>query len=345
MLTSLSLNLTDRFRKHAKTPNQMFVEFAHEKSVMFDKWCSASNIITFEQLKELMLLEEFKNCVPKKIVVYLNERNVSSLSEAAVMADEFVLTHKVVFSPPGGDVITGASVQSSVEVNKPSAVLSDTRECFYCHEVGHLIAVCPALERKRKKSQTAIRSVGIIKAINLEENEMLSSPVDCAFEPFTSSGTVTLSEMDSVRKPIRILRDTGATQSMLLGSVLPLSVRSSCGNNVLVQGVGGNVTTAPLHNIHLESDLFSGNVKVGICSKLPFKGIYLILGNDVAGGKVFPLPTIKNKLKTNPENPVQKSSVCSVRVVTRAQARKFHVLLEDDSLYNDVKSDKLSRDH
>ena len=117
-----------RFRKHAKTPNQTFVEFAHEQSVLFDKWCSASNIITFEQLKELMLLEEFKNCVPKK-TVHLNERNVSSLSEAAVMADEFVSTHKGVFSPLGRDT-TGASVQNSVEVNKPSAVLINTRECF-----------------------------------------------------------------------------------------------------------------------------------------------------------------------------------------------------------------------
>ena len=87
-------------------------------------------------------------------------------------------------------------------------------------------------------------------------------------------------------------------------------------------------------------------MKVGICSKLPVKGIYLILGNDVVGGKVFPLPTIKNKFKTNTKNRVLKSSVCSAHVVTRARARKFHnVLLEDDSLYNDVKSDKLSRDH
>ena len=148
---------------------------------------------------------------------------------------------------------------------------------------------------------------------------MLSSPVDCAFEPFTSSGTVALSETHSVRKPVKILRDTGATQSMILGKcITTFSCRLSCGTDVLVQGVGGNVTTAPLHNVYLESDLFSGNVKVGICSKLPDKGISLILGNDVAGGKVFPLPTIKNKFKTNPENPVQKSSVCSARVVTRA---------------------------
>ncbi len=45
-------------------------------------------------------MEEFKNCVSENIVVYLNEQKVSSLSQAAVFADEFVLTHKVVFQSP-----------------------------------------------------------------------------------------------------------------------------------------------------------------------------------------------------------------------------------------------------
>lgn len=55
---------------------------------LFEKWCAASKVITFEQLKELMLLEEFKNCLPEKIVIYLIEQKVSSLSEAAVFADD-----------------------------------------------------------------------------------------------------------------------------------------------------------------------------------------------------------------------------------------------------------------
>ena len=58
-------------------------------------------LLLLNRLKELMLLEEFMNCVPEKIVVHLNEQNVSSLSEAAVMADEFVLTHKGVFFAAG----------------------------------------------------------------------------------------------------------------------------------------------------------------------------------------------------------------------------------------------------
>lgn len=47
-----------------------------------------------------MLLEEFKNCLPEKVVFYLNEQKVVSLTDAARLADEFALTHKSVFSSP-----------------------------------------------------------------------------------------------------------------------------------------------------------------------------------------------------------------------------------------------------
>ncbi len=89
-----------KFRSHAKTANQTFVEYAREKSVLFDKWCQSSKIINFEQLRELVLIEDFKNSLPDKIVVYLNEKKVSTLAEAAVSSDEFVLTHKNVFVAP-----------------------------------------------------------------------------------------------------------------------------------------------------------------------------------------------------------------------------------------------------
>ncbi len=60
-----------RFRSH-KIFSQTFVEFAREKGVLFDKWCTSSKISDFQTLRELIILEEFKNCVPERVVVYLN---------------------------------------------------------------------------------------------------------------------------------------------------------------------------------------------------------------------------------------------------------------------------------
>ncbi len=50
------------------------------------------------RLQILRHYEKFKNCAPERVVVYLNEQKVSTLSQASVSADEFVLTHKNVFT-------------------------------------------------------------------------------------------------------------------------------------------------------------------------------------------------------------------------------------------------------
>ena len=52
------------------------------------------------QLRELVLLEEFKTCLLERGVLYLNEQKVDNVANAAVLADEFMLTHRIVFSPP-----------------------------------------------------------------------------------------------------------------------------------------------------------------------------------------------------------------------------------------------------
>ncbi len=85
-----------RFRNYKKT-RQTFVEFAREKSMLFEKWCVASKVTDFQALLELILLVQFKGCISDRIAVYLNEQKVSSLSNASVLADEFSLTHKTVF--------------------------------------------------------------------------------------------------------------------------------------------------------------------------------------------------------------------------------------------------------
>lgn len=67
-----------KFRGHMKTVKQTFVEFVREKRVLFEKWCLSSRVTSLEEIQELILLEEFKNCVPANIVVYLKKGHFSS---------------------------------------------------------------------------------------------------------------------------------------------------------------------------------------------------------------------------------------------------------------------------
>lgn len=65
----------------------------HMKRAIFDKWWAANGVRNdFESLRQLFLLEDFKGSLPGKVVMVLNEQKVSTLSRAAVLADEFVLT-------------------------------------------------------------------------------------------------------------------------------------------------------------------------------------------------------------------------------------------------------------
>ena len=66
-----------RFRNSEKTAIQTYVEFVRDKTVLFDKWCQAFNVKSVAEMKALILLEEFKKCLPELIVVYLNEQKVA----------------------------------------------------------------------------------------------------------------------------------------------------------------------------------------------------------------------------------------------------------------------------
>lgn len=49
-----------------------------------------------------------------------------------------------------------------------------------------------------------------------------------------------------------------------------------------------------LHTVTLSSAFTSGTVRVGVRDQIPVAGVELILGNDLAGVKVFPsLPEVK----------------------------------------------------
>ena len=101
--------------------------------------------------------------------------------------------------------------------------------------------------------------------------------------------------------PVEILRDTGASQSLLLANTLPFSDVSFTGTNVIIKGVDSTeFHSIPLHNAYLSSDLISGHVVVGILPSLHFDGAHLLIGNDHAGSKVEVNPLVTNKPSVDP---------------------------------------------
>ena len=85
-----------KFRNYLKYDSKTHVEFAREKENLFKRWCHSKEIgQDFKKLKQMVLLEEFKDKVRSDIRSHLDEQKVEELEKAAIMADDYALTHKM----------------------------------------------------------------------------------------------------------------------------------------------------------------------------------------------------------------------------------------------------------
>src|SRR4029434_1096036 len=58
-----------RFRNLKKEYRQTYSEVARELVGFFNRWCSSVQVDTYEKLRELMVLEQFKNVVPERLAM------------------------------------------------------------------------------------------------------------------------------------------------------------------------------------------------------------------------------------------------------------------------------------
>lgn len=126
--------------------------------------------------------------------------------------------------------------------------------------------------------------------------------------------------------PVTILRDTGAYRSFILSAVLPLNEETSCNSYILVWGVKMSTVMVPQHKVYLHSSIVSGHVKVGMRPQLPISGVHFILGNDLAGGRVFSEPEVVEVPCVESITPVSASvprKVFPACAITRAKAQQL----------------------
>ena len=152
--------------------------------------------------------------------------------------------------------------------------------CNYCKQSGHIVPDCPVLKRKREKKEdlkpTGLTSLKLTpQSCVMDQNPVQAKVPETnsvmeMYEPFFSDGFVSLNSDFAQSTPITILRDTGASQSLILADTLPFSEKTSSRTSVLIQGVECGFVNVPLHNIYLSSDSVYGPVAVGIRQTLPF---------------------------------------------------------------------------
>ena len=404
-----------KFRNYLKYDSKTHVEFAREKENLFSRWCHSKEIgQDFKKLKQMVLLEEFKDKVRPDIRSHLDEQKVEELEKAAVMADDYALTHKM-SSKSGnpqqkryhgsgnrenisrnmddrkrqGKSTENVGLVSKVEPLKPIS-------CGHCGKPGHIITNCWKLGGKtpcehcgkfnhksedcriaKNKLQKEVKPTGLtslkglkVSPFNESENQKgvkvkplidrnhfveknkgikvnpLHNDKSCIedeispetesdymenYKPFISEGVVSIVGDENSSQKVKILRDTGATQSLMLDSVLPLTENSFTGANVLISGVEMGVLEVPLHEVNIKSSLINGNIVIGMRPSLPVEGISLILGNDLAGERVMVDPRVVEKPRDNEktERLAEKfPGIFPASVVTRSMKAKKEAIKE-----------------
>ena len=337
-----------KFRNMRKQESQSYREFAKAKQISFDRWLQSIEATEVEEVKQAILLEEFKRSVPADLRVYLDEKKCSKLMDTATTADEYSLARGVNRyvgqGRPYQNSKPHANNHNKQLDSKPSqggnSSESETKnqntkwnQCYYCKEVGHIRSNCPKLQEKKrveKDTETKAFPNGLVgnpmvsKHITVPR-VMRSADTDqikSQYQPFMSVGYVSLVGSDDAKK-VNILRDTGASKSLIVAHMLPFDGKSATGTSVVLQGVEGGFAEVPLHSVDLHCNLVSGTVDLGVISQsLPMEGVGLILGNDLAGEKVnaptvsdVPLPKEQDKIAA----PVAEVQRCAV---TRSKVKK-----------------------
>ncbi|XP_052447440.1 uncharacterized protein LOC127990179 [Carassius gibelio] len=219
------------------------------------------------------------------------------------------------------------------------------RERSYCHKMGHMLAECRILKRKQERQDSSSfqpRGSVLVKTLSPSFSGSPATPESC-FQPFMFDGFVSLTDKVENQKPVRILRDTGGSQSFILSDILDFCADSACNTSAIVQGIEMGLVPVPLHRVYVSSDLASGCFEVAVCPSLLVKGVDFIMGNDIAGGKVMPVVQVTDVPCNDSQADVLAEKLPDVfsAVVMRAQAK--HDYQESNILCDSVFS-KILRD-
>ena len=306
-------NYRVKFRRFRKDDKHTYIEYAHNVENLFSKWISAADVNgSYDELKRVILLEQYLRGVLPEVSTYLMEREVTNIEKAATLAENFSLINMKNRTYRKSNERTseshtyykGSNGKKGFEMRKPPIV------CFGCKEEGHIKSKCPKKDVQDKGVVRLVNNLGVKVSVDPQEG----------FKPFQFEGHISASEND-IGRPVRIMRDTCASQSIILRNAMS-DVGNLTKESVLLSGIGGTVL-APLCQVYLRSDLVSGYVTMAVEDSLEVDGVQILLGNDLAGKKVVPNPVVCfEPLIESPTQELEKENpyLFPSCVVTRSRA-------------------------
>ncbi|GFX65131.1 retrovirus-related Pol polyprotein from transposon 17.6 [Trichonephila clavipes] len=267
-----------KFVQHQKKSDRAWKDFTFEITNYLDEWLIGLEINTFQDLKDLMVVDQLKKRANASVKDHFldNWANLNSATQIAELFDNYEDVRKVNSKPMdrlgrNDKILTYSWVKEKenrfwkTSPRLGASVPERTRErpfekrviqrCYHCNMPGHIKAVCPKLI-KNKTTETLN---------NIEGNEnpdFLNS--------YTTKGSVNGHEID-------ILRDTGATIDLVCAKYINPS--SFCGENVWVkQLLSPELVCLPLAVVEISGNFGTVQTKAAVCGNhLNQHGQYLLV--------------------------------------------------------------------
>ena len=209
----------------------------------------------------------------------------------AALADEYILTNRKTKEK----TFTGNRVKFKAELSPERRPKKENRRtfqsssrrvvCYKCGKAGQIAIRCQ-LGKGPERNRTQPRKPQVA---------VTTTRGNKSYRPWTKKGMISGPHGGPVE--VSILRDTGASQSLLLRNKLPKGVIEATRETVMIEGIGGKRVKILLCKITLKSQWKNGPIQVGVVDKLPMKGISLILGNEVKTKKCHPFKMARMNAK------------------------------------------------
>ncbi|XP_076053650.1 uncharacterized protein LOC143032655 [Oratosquilla oratoria] len=326
-------------------------QFAAMQERLLDKWCTASEVDSLEKFQELILVEQFNSQLDADLRVYLEVQKPSSLSKAAILAEEYALTHSKKYKTVDTDNLKRTTYNTNTKStptqnSKPEVTHTNSYKsypnyrdlhCTWCNKHGHTVSTCFKKQGKSMHANqrtTLTHNTNCVSDSQFQEKpasppkamplELTSKPPVLSSNASSTCGIKT--EADPCFLPFISTGTISTTEHDAPIQVSILRDTAAKQSLILAQALT-NPQLTYLHSDVLLDGIVTGPVEVAVIDSLPVPGIQLLLANDLAGSKVT-LHIVTESPNLVLDSPLDNLNLYPACAVTRSQSRKVD---EEDS--------------
>jgi len=353
-----------RFRSLTKGSAESYSNFTFLVAIPFKNWLVG--VEAFDdvmKMREAVKLEQFTQALPSVVHRWVIDHKPIDLTAAARIADEYAVLSKPFQAQTSNysansDNNAGKG-KSSRHFNRGTGKKSSLNRyspeinCLNCRKSGHSMQSCYALKSVAAPMSAPLTEIAepVLQNQHFQIPNSYNTTVNEQYIPFCAK--VNICTTEGTQRPVTLLRDTGAMQSLVSRKRFQPFEYVDTSENRLIKGVLSQAVAVLLVEILVRSDQGDGTILCSLIDELP-QGVDILVGNDhmdlvpVHVGVI----TRSHTRKTNTENAVRSlnteeevvSNQEATRQMTNDVVTQLETIAQDPSIASLSLNDDVSLD-